>query len=91
MDHVGDGNFHVFMLLDPDSQHEWEESEQLNKRMVERVIAMDGTCTGEHGIGLHTREFLRTEHGQDMLDVMRAVKAALDPPDILSPGKISPP
>lgn len=88
--HVGDGNFHVFMLVDPASATEWAESEQLNQRLVERAIAMDGTCTGEHGIGLHKREFLRTEHGQDVLDVMAALKAALDPRNILNPGKIFP-
>lgn len=78
------------MLLDPDSPDEWAESERLNQRMVERAIAMEGTCTGEHGIGLHKRAFMRTEHGQDALDIMQALKAALDPHDILNPGKIFP-
>ncbi|WP_323011658.1 FAD-binding oxidoreductase [Castellaniella sp.] len=88
--HVGDGNFHVLMLLDPDNPAEWAESERLNHRLVQRAIEMDGTCTGEHGIGLHKQVFMRAEHGDDALDVMRALKAALDPRDILNPGKILP-
>ena len=89
--HVGDGNFHVLMLLDPDNPAEWAESEELNQRLVERAIAMQGTCTGEHGVGLHKQAFMRAEHGQDALDVMAALKAALDPHDILNPGKVLPP
>ena len=89
--HVGDGNFHVLMLLDPDDPAEWAESEQLNQRLVARAIAMQGTCTGEHGVGLHKQAFMRAEHGQDALDVMAALKAALDPRDVLNPGKILPP
>ncbi|CAM5189651.1 D-lactate dehydrogenase (cytochrome) OS=Castellaniella defragrans OX=75697 GN=HNR28_000819 PE=4 SV=1 [Castellaniella defragrans] len=89
--HVGDGNFHVLMLLDPDNPSEWAESEQLNRRLVERAIAMEGTCTGEHGVGLHKQAFMRAEHGQEALEVMAALKAALDPRDILNPGKILPP
>uniref|UniRef100_UPI003341E283 FAD-binding oxidoreductase n=1 Tax=Castellaniella defragrans TaxID=75697 RepID=UPI003341E283 len=89
--HVGDGNFHVLMLLDPESPAEWAESEQLNHRLAERAIAMQGTCTGEHGVGLHKQRFMRAEHGQDALDVMAALKAALDPHDILNPGKVLPP
>jgi len=89
--HVGDGNFHVLMLLDPDNPDEWAESEQLNQRLVARAIAMQGTCTGEHGVGLHKQAFMRAEHGQDALDVMAALKAALDPRNVLNPGKILPP
>jgi D-lactate dehydrogenase (cytochrome) len=89
--HVGDGNFHVLMLLDPDNPDEWAESERINHRLVDRAIAMDGTCTGEHGVGLHKQVFMRAEHGQDALDVMASIKAALDPHDILNPGKILPP
>ncbi|MFT0533451.1 FAD-binding oxidoreductase [Castellaniella hirudinis] len=88
--HVGDGNFHVLMLLDPDNPAEWAESEALNQRLVQRAIDMDGTCTGEHGIGLHKQAFMRAEHGDDALAVMRALKAALDPLDILNPGKMLP-
>ncbi|MFA5522263.1 MAG: FAD-linked oxidase C-terminal domain-containing protein [Castellaniella sp.] len=88
--HVGDGNFHVLMLLDPDSSAEWEESQALNRRLVMRAIAMDGTCTGEHGVGLHKMEYMLAEHGPDALALMRALKQALDPHNILNPGKILP-
>jgi D-lactate dehydrogenase (cytochrome) len=88
--HVGDGNFHVLMLLDADSQEEWDESERLNHRLVERAIAMQGTCTGEHGVGLHKMEFMLAEHGQDALDVMSSIKHALDPHNIMNPGKMLP-
>jgi D-lactate dehydrogenase (cytochrome) len=88
--HVGDGNFHVLMLLDPDSAAEWDESERLNRRLVERAIAMQGTCTGEHGVGLHKMEFMLAEHGPDALDLMRSLKQAFDPHNILNPGKIIP-
>ena len=86
--HVGDGNFHVLMLLDPDSDAEWAESEQLNHRLVRSAIAADGTCTGEHGVGLHKMQFMVEEHGEAALDVMRTLKMALDPDNILNPGKI---
>jgi len=88
--HVGDGNFHVLMILDPDNPAEWEESERLNRALVERALAMDGTCTGEHGIGMHKMEFMLAEHGQDALDLMRSLKAAFDPHNILNPGKMLP-
>ena len=88
--HVGDGNFHVLMLLDADSPDEWEESQQLNRRLVHRAIEMDGTCTGEHGVGLHKMEFMQAEHGQDALDLMHRLKRAFDPHDIMNPGKIIP-
>ncbi|NYT85667.1 FAD-binding oxidoreductase [Pollutimonas harenae] len=88
--HVGDGNFHVLMLLDPDNPAEWTESEQLNRRLVERAIRMQGTCTGEHGVGLHKMEFMQAEHGQDALDLMSSLKLAFDPHNILNPGKIIP-
>ena len=86
--HVGDGNFHVIILIDPDKPEEREEAERINARVVERALAMGGTCTGEHGIGMHKKDFLRTEHGDDALDVMRAIKRALDPQNLLNPGKI---
>ncbi|NYT57334.1 FAD-binding protein [Alcaligenaceae bacterium] len=88
--HVGDGNFHVLMLLDPDNPAEWTESEQLNRRLVERAIRMQGTCTGEHGVGLHKMEFMLAEHGRDALDLMASLKLAFDPHNILNPGKIIP-
>lgn len=88
--HVGDGNFHVLMLLDPDDPAEFQESEELNRRLVERAIRMNGTCTGEHGVGLHKMRFMESEHGSNALDLMRALKQAFDPHDILNPGKILP-
>ena len=86
--HVGDGNFHVALLIDPNKPEELEEAERINQRIVARAIAMDGTCTGEHGVGLHKMDFLITEHGNDAIDLMRSVKQALDPKHILNPGKI---
>lgn len=88
--HVGDGNFHVLMLLDPDNPAEWEESEALNRRLVMRAIEMDGTSTGEHGVGLHKKPFMLAEHGPDALDLMQVLKQAFDPHNILNPGKIIP-
>ena len=86
--HVGDGNFHVLMLLDADSEREWQESETINHNLVRRAIAADGTCTGEHGVGLHKMQFMAEEHGDDALDLMRSLKHAFDPNNILNPGKI---
>ncbi|HEX7387358.1 MAG TPA: FAD-linked oxidase C-terminal domain-containing protein [Castellaniella sp.] len=86
--HVGDGNFHVQMLIDPDSEEEWRQSEEVNHRLVHRAIGMDGTCTGEHGVGIHKIEFLKAEHGEDALELMRLVKHAYDPNNIFNPGKI---
>jgi D-lactate dehydrogenase (cytochrome) len=86
--HVGDGNFHVLMLVDPDSPAEFAAAEGVNSRMVARAIALDGTCTGEHGIGLHKMDFLLQEHGTGAIAAMRSIKHALDPHNILNPGKI---
>lgn len=88
--HVGDGNFHVLMLLDPEDPAQFQESEALNRRLVERAIRMDGTCTGEHGVGLHKMRFMEAEHGPEALDLMAALKHAFDPNNILNPGKILP-
>ena len=86
--HVGDGNFHAVMLIDPDDRQEMAEAERLNDAIVRLALSMDGTCTGEHGIGLHKIGFLEEEAGDDALDLMRRVKRALDPDDIMNPGKI---
>ena len=86
--HVGDGNFHVLMLIDPHNAGEVATAEGINQRMVARAIAMDGTCTGEHGVGLHKMDFLVQEHGENAIDAMRAIKHALDPKNIMNPGKI---
>jgi D-lactate dehydrogenase (cytochrome) len=85
--HVGDGNFHVVFSMDPDSADELEEVQAMNARLVRRALEMDGTCTGEHGIGLGKQEWLVEELG-DAVDLMRSVKRALDPKGILNPGKI---
>lgn len=87
--HVGDGNFHVLFLIDPDSAEEAAEARRLNDRLVERALAMGGTCTGEHGIGTGKQRWLRSELGE-AVELMRAVKHALDPKNILNPGKIFP-
>ena len=88
--HIGDGNFHLIFLIDPADPAELAAVEAINERMVHRALAMDGTCTGEHGIGMGKQHFLEAEHG-DALDVMRAIKTALDPNDLLNPGKLVPP
>jgi len=88
--HVGDGNFHVLMLLDPNDEAEWQESEALNHALVEMALSVDGTCTGEHGIGLHKLGFMHEEHGQAALELMWALKRAYDPDNILNPGKVLP-
>ena len=85
--HVGDGNFHVIFVLDPDRPEEQEEAERLNRRLVERALAMDGTCTGEHGIGLGKQDWLVEELG-DAVEMMRVIKRAIDPKDLFNPGKI---
>eukprot|EP01119_Soliformovum_irregulare_P014472 TRINITY_DN3958_c0_g1_i5.p1 TRINITY_DN3958_c0_g1~~TRINITY_DN3958_c0_g1_i5.p1 ORF type:complete len:490 (+),score=183.13 TRINITY_DN3958_c0_g1_i5:155-1624(+) len=88
--HVGDGNFHCFILLDPSSQKDLEEAARLDHRMVERAIKMGGTCTGEHGIGLGKRKYLVKELGAEAVDLMRVIKAAIDPDNIMNPGKVIP-
>ncbi len=88
--HVGDGNFHLVVLVDPENRREMDEAAWISRRVVERAIAMEGTCTGEHGIGLGKRKYLIPEHGAVAVDVMRLLKTALDPHDLLNPGKILP-
>jgi D-lactate dehydrogenase (cytochrome) len=85
--HVGDGNFHLSFLIDPTKPEEIAEAARLNERLVHRAIAMDGTCTGEHGVGWGKIDFLLAEHG-DAVSVMRQIKKALDPDNIMNPGKI---
>jgi D-lactate dehydrogenase (cytochrome) len=85
--HVGDGNFHVIFVLDPNSPAERAEVEALNERIMTRAIAMDGTCTGEHGIGIGKQAALREELGEAVLS-MKAIKRALDPKGLFNPGKI---
>ncbi len=85
--HVGDGNFHVIFSIDPANPAEMAEVEAINARLVRRALDMDGTCTGEHGIGIGKQEWLVEELG-DAVDVMRMLKRALDPQDLFNPGKI---
>jgi D-lactate dehydrogenase (cytochrome) len=85
--HVGDGNFHVCFIIDPDDEAEMARSQEINERMVLRALAMGGTCTGEHGIGYGKMDFLTAEHGE-AVSVMRQVKQALDPDNIMNPGKM---
>jgi D-lactate dehydrogenase (cytochrome) len=85
--HVGDGNFHLVMVLDPDNPDEMARAKALNERLVMRGLAMDGTCTGEHGVGYGKIDFLLAEHGE-AVSVMRTIKTALDPLGIMNPGKV---
>ena len=86
--HVGDGNFHVGYLIDPDDDDERARAEALNHRVVQRAIALQGTCTGEHGVGLHKMGFLIDEAGAGAVAMMRTIKQALDPDNIMNPGKV---
>ena len=86
--HVGDGNFHFGYLIDPAKPEEREIAEKLNHSLVARALRLGGTCTGEHGIGLHKMDFLVAETGVGAIDMMRSIKRALDPKNIMNPGKI---
>jgi len=86
--HVGDGNFHFGYLIDPDSAQERATAETLNNQLVARALSLEGTCTGEHGIGLHKMDFLVTEAGVGAVAMMRTIKHALDPNNIMNPGKV---
>jgi D-lactate dehydrogenase (cytochrome) len=85
--HVGDGNFHLVILVDPANPGDILEAQVLNTRVVERALAMNGTCTGEHGIGFGKIGFLEAELGS-AIPAMRAIKRALDPDNIMNPGKM---
>ncbi len=86
--HVGDGNFHATMFIDPDDDAMLAKALELDHRMVQRALDMGGTCTGEHGIGMGKLKHMRNEHGDGAVDVMKAIKTALDPQNIMNPGKI---
>ena len=88
--HVGDGNFHVSLLCDMDDAAEVATAGRFLERLVERALAMEGTCTGEHGVGQGKRKYLKAEHGEPALAAMRAIKHALDPQGIMNPGKLLP-
>lgn len=87
--HVGDGNFHLIVLVDPQEPEHLREARTLNHRLVQRALALDGTCTGEHGIGVGKRDYLREELGEGV-ELMVAIKRALDPDNLFNPGKIFP-
>ena len=86
--HVGDGNFHFGYLIDPNIPEERVLAEKLNHSLVNRALQLEGTCTGEHGVGLHKMDFLVSETGAAAMDMMRTIKRALDPKNIMNPGKI---
>jgi D-lactate dehydrogenase (cytochrome) len=86
--HVGDGNFHVAVLVDMDDAAEVRAVEGLMDRLAKSALAMEGTCTGEHGVGQGKMKYLEAEHGAAALEAMRAIKRVLDPDDIMNPGKI---
>ncbi len=86
--HVGDGNFHLSMMVNLEDEEEVSRTHAFLERLTQRALAMDGTCTGEHGIGQGKMKYLLAEHGEPALDAMRAIKRALDPLDIMNPGKI---
>jgi D-lactate dehydrogenase (cytochrome) len=85
--HAGDGNFHLSIVLDPKNPEEIAEAKRLSERVVYRAMSLDGTCTGEHGIGCGKMDFLVAEHGE-AISVMRAIKKTIDPDNIMNPGKI---
>ena len=87
--HVGDGNFHLSFVIKKENPEELVEAERLNGRLIDRALAMDGTCTGEHGVGLGKKKYMYREHGE-AVDVMATLKRALDPDNIMNPGKIIP-
>lgn len=86
--HVGDGNFHSTVFFDPADEAMLEKAREYDKRLVKRALAMGGTCTGEHGIGMGKLKHMRNEHGDGAVETMQAIKAALDPLNIMNPGKV---
>ena len=87
--HVGDGNFHVAVVLDPSRPEELAAAEAFHERLVRRALARGGTCTGEHGVGYGKSRFLVEEHGEAAVGLMRAIKNALDPQGLFNPGKVA--
>ena len=86
--HVGDGNFHVFFILQAEDMASWDKARIINEAMIDHALSVGGTCTGEHGIGLGKREAMRREHGANSVATMRQIKNALDPSGLFNPGKI---
>jgi D-lactate dehydrogenase (cytochrome) len=89
--HVGDGNFHIMLLVDPARPDDYDRAKSFAARLAERAIRMDGTCTGEHGIGMGKQAYMPLEHGASAIDLMRTIKQAIDPLNLMNPGKILPP
>ena len=87
--HVGDGNFHLVILVRPDSEADLKEAKALNTRLVQRALDMEGTCTGEHGIGSGKIEWLKAEHGE-AVSLMSSIKRTFDPLNLMNPGKSVP-
>ncbi len=87
--HAGDGNFHLIIMLDADNREEFEKISRLSERLVERALKFGGTCSGEHGVGIGKLKYLQAEHGA-ALNVMRAIKQAIDPDNLMNPGKLIP-
>jgi D-lactate dehydrogenase (cytochrome) len=88
--HVGDGNFHLILIVDLDDPDEVDRAKAVNRRMVEKALALGGTCSGEHGVGYGKIDYLEAEHGAAAVRAMRRIKEALDPANIMNPGKIVP-
>jgi len=86
--HVGDGNFHTFVLVDMNNPSEVERAREFNTNLIHRALSYDGTCTGEHGIGEGKKEFLKEELGEEAVNVMKVIKRSLDPFNLLNPGKV---
>ena len=86
--HVGDGNFHVIVVVTPDDAEEMHRVESFNERLISRALDMGGTCTGEHGIGVGKIPYLIRELGDDAVDLMRSIKKAVDPLGLMNPGKV---
>jgi D-lactate dehydrogenase (cytochrome) len=87
--HAGDGNFHLIIMLDPDDREEFDTIARLSERLVQRALKFGGTCSGEHGVGVGKLKYLEAEHGE-ALAVMRAIKRAIDPNNLMNPGKLIP-
>jgi D-lactate dehydrogenase (cytochrome) len=85
--HAGDGNFHLIVMIDPADARELATMSAFSERLVERALRFGGTCSGEHGVGIGKLNYLAAEHGEG-LDVMRAIKRALDPENVMNPGKL---
>jgi D-lactate dehydrogenase (cytochrome) len=88
--HIGDGNFHLMFLVDPAKPEQTELAKEFNRRLIERALRMEGTCTGEHGIGMGKMGSMRMELGDDVIDVMRDLKRVFDPENLMNPGKVVP-